>query len=65
MREIKCFSMLEVLLTPAIEGNKTRLAALLGCNRGTVALYKKDTDMANHVVFSQDGKWVLRCGRNT
>ena len=63
MREFKCFSMQEVLLTPAIMGNQSKLAELLGCYRQTVALYLKDTEMSKHVVFNQDGKWVLRTGK--
>ena len=63
MKNIECFSVQEVLLTPAIMGNKTKLAKVLGVYRSTIAIYAKDVGMNNHVVFSHDGKWVLRAGK--
>ena len=63
MKNIECFSVQEVLLTPAIMGNISKLAKLLGVYRATVSFYAKDVDMKNHVVFSNNGKWVLRAGK--
>ena len=62
MLQVELFSMQEVLLTPAIGNNKTKLSKVLGVTRNTVNKYEKDTLMLTHCVFFQGDKWVLRAG---
>ena len=60
MKQVDICSIRELLLTTAINHNKTKLAKFLNVSRGTLAKYEKDTQMNHHCIYMCNGKWVLR-----
>ena len=57
MKEVKMYSVAELLLTKAFECNQTRLAKYLGVNRGVLGRAKLDTECLNTCVLLVDGKY--------
>jgi hypothetical protein len=60
MKEIKMFSVAELLLTNAFECNKSKLADFLGVNRQTLRKAKDDTECEKYCVLLIDGKYSFR-----
>ena len=59
------YSIPQLLMTPTIECNKSRLAKLLGIFRLTVAKYKDDINNESHVIIKVEGKYRFFVGPRT
>lgn len=60
MQMVQMFTIRELLATPAIKWNQTKLAELLDVNRSTLRKYMDDTANEHHAIIFKHGKyWFL------
>jgi len=60
MKEVKMYSVMEVLLTPTFKGNQSKLAEYLNINRGTLREALEDTECTHCCVLLLNGKYQFR-----
>ena len=60
MKKLPVYTISELLATPAIQHNQTRLAKLLHITRGSLRKYMRDTDNKFHSVLFIDGKYIFQ-----
>lgn len=57
MQMVPMYTIRELLATPAIKWNQTKLAGLLHINRSTLRKYMNDTDNKRHSVLYIESKY--------
>jgi len=59
MINVKITSLNEILMTPAIKYNKTKLAKFLKIDRGIINSYLDDINCERHSIICRDGKYIF------